>query len=372
VLRAEEVTKVLRRRCAVGVRGVLGKIAKRPTLGRGMERLASELEDATRHGDPVWAGRRFEAAELAALLYPGHQPPDVMQRARSVFGADKLLTVSDVRRVLSQLDRQFYPSPFNVRFGVEDIARVELDGMILVLDREDYSVSSKIIKERRYEPHLTAVFRRWCRPGMTVVDVGANVGYYSMLAAGLVGTTGHVMAVEPYSENCRLILLSTAANGFENVELLPVAADSRAGWSYFSTHLGSNGGLQPGSVEDLSDGRGMVVPAFQLDQLVSRHVDFMKLDVEGAEGRVVKGARRIIGEDFPVITTELSREMLGRVSGISAEEYLAGFAALGYQINLIDRSSRELQRFSSPDELLAGWSDPLQIEDLLLIPPDAR
>lgn len=64
--------------------------------------------------------------------------------------------------------------------------------------------------------------------------------------------------------------------------------------------------------------------------------------------------------------------MLGRVSGISAEEYLAGFAALGYQINLIDRSSRELQRFSSPDELLAGWSDPLQIEDLLLIPPDAR
>ena len=58
MLRAEEVTKVLRRRCAVGVRGVLGKIAKRPTLGRGMERLASELENATRHGDPVWAGRR--------------------------------------------------------------------------------------------------------------------------------------------------------------------------------------------------------------------------------------------------------------------------------------------------------------------------
>lgn len=307
--------------------------------------------------------------QLVKILYPAEvTPADVAERALAACGTQQVRTNSDIRRILSQLDGQFYPSAFQIRFGSDDLAEIVLDGIRLALDRQDYSVSTHIVGHGGYEPHLTSVFRRFLRPGMTVVDVGSNVGYYAMLAGRLVGPAGQVVAIEPNSENCRLILLSAAWNGLGNVRLKPVAVDVEDGWSYFSTHVGSNGGLRPGSVEDLTDGRGLVVPTFTLDGLIEGPVDFIKLDVEGAEARAIQGGMGILKRDRPVVTTELSLDMLGRVSGVTAEEYLGWFDELGYRLYVIDRDTSELRRYQDPGELLEGWNDPLRIEDLLLVP----
>jgi FkbM family methyltransferase len=234
----------------------------------------------------------------------------------------------------------------------------------LLCDAADAAVTPGL-RSGTYEPHLTAVFERHCRPGMTVVDVGANLGYFSLLASKLVGPVGRVIALEPNSENCRLLLSSLRLNGVTNVDLLPVAADEGPGWAYYSTHVGSNGGLV--GDDHLLARYGTVVPTFPLDDLVDGKVDFLKMDVEGAEGRVVRGASRIIEKDRPVVTTELKEEMLQRVSGRSVADYLGYFGNLGYLPTLLDKGSGAERPYPSMQSLLDEWvADDLR--DVLLLP----
>jgi len=304
------------------------------------------------------------------MLYPSRDPAELHAGAHALVG-DTVEDLHGLRQILTTFDRQFFPSPVQIRFGPDDVVRHRLDdGVILYLDREDGAVSRPLLSGD-YEAHLYPIFTRFCRPGMTVVDVGANVGRYTLLASALVGSAGHVVAIEPSSENCRLILLSVDANHAHNVEVLPLALDRSRGWSNLSGHSGSNGGLVSGDPADLLSGRSDIVPTFALDDLIDGPVDFLKIDVEGAEGRVVAGAQHLLETSRPVVATELSLEMLPRVSGISGEEYLEGFEALGYKISLLNRATGRPDPPVSTAQLLDEWSDPLQIEDLLLLPPAA-
>lgn len=204
---------------------------------------------------------------------------------------------------------------------------------------------------------------------MTVVDVGANLGYYSLLASRLVGPSGSVIALEPNSENCRLFLSSLRMGDVGNVRLLPVAADGETGWAYYSTHVGSNGGLVDD--RDLLANPGVVVPTFRLDDLVDAPVGLLKMDVEGAEGRVVQGASRIIERDRPIVTTELKDEMLRHVSGVSVGEYLAYFERQGYRPALLEKESGAEKVYASVAELLADWGETDEFRDVLLVPDPA-
>jgi hypothetical protein len=151
-----------------------------------------------------------------------------------------------------------------------------------------------------------------------------------------------------------------------NVDLLPVAADSAPGWAYYSTHVGSNGGLIDDG--DLLARFGVVVPTFRLDDLVEGPVGLLKMDVEGAEGRVVAGATRIIEQDRPIITTELKEEMLQRVSSRSVADYLGYFGDLGYQPSLLDTQTGAEKPYTSVTELLDDWGDTDELRDVLLLP----
>jgi FkbM family methyltransferase len=208
-----------------------------------------------------------------------------------------------------------------------------------------------------------------------VIDVGANLGYYSLLAARLVGPTGRVIALEPNSENCRLLLSSLRRSGLGNVQVLPVAADTETGWAYYSTHVGSNGGLIDD--EDLLTRPGVVVPTFRLEDLVAGPVGLLKgagpvgllkMDVEGAEGRVVRGATRLIERDRPVVTTELKEEMLTRVSNTTVREYLSYFEGLGYTAALLEKESGAEKPYASVADLLADWGGRDELRDVLLLP----
>ncbi len=348
--------------------------ASRP-LPRQLDRIRRKMvsllggtvpADAPGAGPP--AGLPLDAA--LSMLYPSREPSDLHAIAYGLVG-DSVTDLHGLRQLLTTFDRQFFPSPVSVRFGPSDIVTHELDnGMTIYLDRDDGAVSRPLLNGD-YEAHLVPTFREFCRPGMTVVDVGANVGLYTMLASSLVGSSGRVVAVEPSSENCRLILLSVEANKADNVELYPVALDRTRGWSNLSGHFGSNGGLVSADPTSLQSGWSEIVPTFALDDLVEGPVHFLKIDVEGAEGRVVAGAQGILTTSRPIVASEFSLEMLPRVSGISGEEYLDGFEALGYRISLFNRETGRPDPPTSASELLRNWGDPLQIEDLLLIPTGA-
>src|SRR5262249_1136111 len=221
---------------------------------------------------------------------------------------------------------------------------------------------------RQYEPHLTRFFEQHIREGMTVVDVGANVGYYTLLAARLVGSEGRVIAFEPNSENCRLILLSLHRNGLGHVALYPLGLSDRPGLAYFSTHLGSNGGFLSSAEATLLNPNCFVIATMRLDDLTAvTDVDLLKLDTEGAEGLIVAGARGLLARDRPIVTSEFSTEMLGRVSGVSGRVYLETFRSLGYRIFLIDRATSALDPVEDLGAFLDGYALG-RIEDLAFLP----
>jgi FkbM family methyltransferase len=301
--------------------------------------------------------------QLVHLLYP--TLPDELRQEVDDAAAGELADVSTIRRMLGTVEHQTAPTAFSVQLGERDAVRCTVGGVELLADAADAAVTPGL-RAGDYEPHLTAAFERYCRPGMTVVDVGANLGYYSLLAARLVGAAGRVVALEPNSENCRLLLSSMRLGGVRNVEVIPVACDTTTGWAYYSTHVGSNGGLVDDG--DLLGRPGVVVPTFRLDDVVSGPVHVLKLDVEGAEGRVVQGATRILERERPIVTTELKEEMLVRVSHMSLSEYLGFFEARGYAPIMLDKRTGEERAYADVAALLDSWEVKDELRDVLLVP----
>lgn len=153
----------------------------------------------------------------------------------------------------------------------------------------------------RFEPETTALLRQRLRPGMVCVDIGANVGYYTRLAAQLVGSQGRVIACEPEPENLHALRHNTRQ--FPQVSLVSAALADKRGLLplYLSSHSSCH------SLVDqtyFKDGSLLWVPTLLFDDL--RHdlaldfIDLVKIDVEGAEPLVLAGmadslARRLIG-----------------------------------------------------------------------------
>ena len=310
--------------------------------------------------------------------------PEEMTRAfRSIYGREPqgneltLLTQlsklgladsSDVfRAILGSLDHQTLKTAFSVRFSDRDVSYLPVQGFLLAADRTDIAVGLPLANGN-YESHVLRFYVERVKPGMTFVDVGANIGLYSLLAAKLVGEGGHVLSFEPNSENCRLMLLSLNKNGYINVAVFPIALSDKTGHAFFTTHIGSNGGLLPDTVAVLSDPSCIVIPTTRMDDFVHERVDFIKIDVEGAEALVVMGAKNLIERHRPVITSEFSMEMLPRVSGISCRDYLGYFRDNRYDIFMIDRSSKNLVSIPDIDLFLDSYGSITRIEDLAFIP----
>jgi FkbM family methyltransferase len=194
-----------------------------------------------------------------------------------------------LRSIISFFDRQSYHTPVAIRFGQNDLHTVQLGGFKLVCDRLDRAVGRGIINEQHYEPHLTEFVQKNLKPGMTAVDIGANIGFFSMLFSSIVRSNGRVISFDPNTENCRLLLLSKEINGFDNIELYPIALSNMQGVVFFTPAIGSNGGLLPSTSETLMDPNCVVVPCDRLDNVVRGPVNFIKADIEGAEYLALSG-----------------------------------------------------------------------------------
>ncbi len=307
---------------------------------------------------------------ICQFLYGNDIPPSHKDHIRRHGISDGELSYSKIRSVIGVFDRQSLNTPIIVRFGPEDIFYADLGSFSLAVDNADRAVGLSILHSGIYEPHVTAFCKSVIKEGMHVVDIGANIGYFTLLSSRLVGPSGSVTAIEPNSENSRLILLSIERNGIDNVKLLPVALSSAEGAAYFSTHVGSNGGLLPETSAVLSSPYCTVVPVFRLDQLVQKRIDFIKVDVEGAESKVFDGAWPLIERDRPIISTEFSPEMLQRISGVDPLSYLKRFVDIGYHIGLLDRADPT----GAPKDIgdagifLQNYGANTRLEDLALIP----
>jgi FkbM family methyltransferase len=183
------------------------------------------------------------------------------------------------------------------------------------------------------------------RPGDHVIDAGANIGFFTMLLAGAVGPGGSVRAFEPLEYLFDALTRSTAENRFESrVEAHRVALSDMPGTARLrhapsTTNFGGAhlvaGGETPHGHEDVS------VPMEPLDAFLDeRRVAFIKMDVEGAEPRLIRGARALLERDRPAILSELHDPQLRAVSGVSATEFIGHMRELGYHCFALEKSRR--------------------------------
>ena len=214
----------------------------------------------------------------------------------------------------------------------------ELDegGPRLFVDLADHVIGLNIVRGH-YEADEVAFVRSQLRPGDTAIDVGAHIGFFTMHMAALVGGTGKVYAFEPVDTNAALAERSIAENGFgDRVEFHRAAVGAVSGSSELTLPaetLNTGGAylLRVGTAP-LTGNEVHVVPLVALDEIALRRpVRFIKMDVEGAEPQVIKGALRLLREDRPVILSELHPVQLARASATTADTFLADLSALGYR-----------------------------------------
>lgn len=185
-----------------------------------------------------------------------------------------------------------------------------------------------------FEPGETAFVRNTLRKGMHVLDVGANIGYFSTMFASLVGSSGSVKSFEPVSETHRRLVAAIRRNNLDHiVDVFDVAASDRTGTFQMSYDPDS---LNMGGVSLVTQGlpgHAIVesISTVRLDDILEGHrVDFIKMDIEGAEGLALKGAENIIKKQRPVMMVEFNRDQLARVSQVTPEYLLNSIVELGY------------------------------------------
>jgi FkbM family methyltransferase len=182
----------------------------------------------------------------------------------------------------------------------EEYVMVELDFGRLFVPTIDQDVGLFVRKHGSWEADTTAYFRRVIKPGMAVIDIGANIGYFTLLLSKLVGELGRVLAFEPLAECVQGIRRCQLSN----VVVHAIALGDRAGHRHLSIHplkLGVATFRQP---HDWVPAETRSVKCARLDDFEVPQCHLIKIDVEGDEFSVIRGATETISRHRPVLLVE--------------------------------------------------------------------
>lgn len=173
------------------------------------------------------------------------------------------------------------------------------------------SVAQMLIYDGEYEPQTSALFKRLLKPNMKVVDVGANIGYYTVLASKLVGLGGRVWAFEPAQGNYADLLKNIKLNSLENIVAIQKAVSDRKGIAEF--YISESQPDQHSLVPNWAKGKNNVieVKTDTLDNMVKEEVDLIKTDTEGNELAVLNGAKRLLRSKDIKLLVECSPQRVG-------------------------------------------------------------
>jgi FkbM family methyltransferase len=234
------------------------------------------------------------------------------------------------------------------------VIAVRCKGRSWWLDTADEYFTQGMVLTGVHEDWEVRIFQEWLRPGMVVVDVGAHVGYYTVISAQGVGPTGRVVAFEPEPENRQLLRRNIAANRCGNVEVVPKAVMNQPGSVTLWLASGNLGGHR--TTSSWAGERSLAVEATSLDAFFAREavaLDIVKIDVEGAEWQVWQGMQGLLRwQRIRRVFVEIWPEQLSHF-GVTLEEWWRQIGAYGLQGCLIaeDQGGRLVP--SSPAQVRA-------------------
>ncbi len=193
-----------------------------------------------------------------------------------------------------------------------------------------------------YEMNKRQAFEAEIEPGTVIYDIGANVGYFSLLAAVLTGKEGKVFAFEPLPRNIEFLRKHIELNKMAQISVIEAAVSDHSGEAYFD--LGASSAMG-----HLSEAGEMRVRMVCLDEMLDKGEllppDYIKLDVEGAEYEALQGARHLLKTHRPVLFLDTHNRNAHHLTIALLEE-------MGYRFSILDgkdmQETRELVAY--PEE----------------------
>jgi FkbM family methyltransferase len=241
-------------------------------------------------------------------------------------------------------------------------ARVQSDAVMtvpiplhctLAVSARDIGVGLPLIIKGAYEPLQTELFLASLHEGDVLWDIGANVGYYAVLAARKVGPSGKVVAFEPDHGNLLLLRDNARMNGCANIVIEDKAVSDREGWIAFSSEEYSKG--QSAVILDASSQRYHRVRSITLDSFIANEGQecptLVKMDIEGAEVLALQGARKAFSRCMRIkLFIEYNPSSIGKL-GYDPESMLTLLQELDFEITDIVDEARERVLPYSPGNL---------------------
>jgi len=282
---------------------------------------------------------------------------------RLLFAAGMSRPVALARRVSGYLHR---PCTY---LGEQTILTQTVFGQLLHLDARDTSLLASLVVRGYWEPGVTRALLRLVRPGQHVVEVGANVGWYSLLFASRVAPGGSVTAFDANPRMVELLRRTLAANGYAAaVRVVPLAVTDRPGRATLHRLQRQQGSssLYAFAPADLAVWDDQAVPleveATSLDAFFGSDgppPDLIKIDAEGAEPAILAGMQRLLERAPRVqLVLEFRPDVLAR-AGHDPHAFLTSLVRLGFRLHAITPRGR--WRPITVDRLLASEGEELYL-----------
>jgi FkbM family methyltransferase len=233
-------------------------------------------------------------------------------------------------------------------------SEVTVEGAKLYLNPSD-PVLTPSVALGIYENYEQEVFRQFCKPGAVVVDIGANVGLYTAIAATRVGSSGRVISIEPHPESYGLLQRTIHTNGWSWVKAFNLAlGDRRRQVDLFLTDENK----ADSRIYDVTGERGKItVQMTDLDSLLMENqievVELLKMDTQGAEAMAFRGMQRTLAKSPEVtIFTEFWPWGIEK-TGESAADFLRDLKRVGFTIKEIDEGKRQIIDVADVEQLIS-------------------
>ncbi len=220
-----------------------------------------------------------------------------------------MLSDSNIRRIgrilgleKSVLAKKVFGKYQKLKFrNYHGIVEKEIQGSRMLLDLDDPTASMNLFFYGVQSSAITSCFYNEIKTGMTVFDIGANIGCYTMLAAKLCGPSGKVFGFEPSKTSCDLIEKSLNLNSYSNVKLISkgVSNQTKKGKLFINPRTSTDNRI----IESSENRKSIEVEIVSLDDFIKEEKiqpDFIKIDVQGTEFYVIEGMKELLESSIPL------------------------------------------------------------------------
>ena len=259
------------------------------------------------------------------------------------------------------------------------IKNLEEYGFSVFLRCDDYAVARPLLFTDHYEENVAKTLQRYLRIDSVFIDIGANIGFFSLLAARI-APKGKVLSFEPDRNNFKLLSTAILYNGLENIiSAYPVAVSDQDDTIVLSDLGSSKNTGARFTAKDISTLRPLVhgpdpfferVKAVSLDNFISdQNVDLIKIDIEGYEPFAFRGMEQILNRYKPVVIVEFAPGNLMDVGNVKPETFLDYLRELGFRMYLIEQNGRVIPVNTREQNLVSECRRRQRHHlDLLLLP----